>query len=278
MGDSTPDYYEILGVAKDADQSTIKSAYRKLAKTWHPDRVQEAQKEEATQKFKSINEAYAVLSDADKRRQYDNPAPEFGGFGRSRFFDDDFDPFKVFATIFGDDDDFFGMFGASRNRGMNRSASTRSRGARRRDRFDPFGGDPFGDDFFSGGFFNSGFGSFGSMGPSIGSRSFSSRSIGGRQGMGRQGSFRSVSKSTQIVNGRRRTIQTTSDNNGTTKEVFENGVLLEKWENGTKTFDMAIEGRSPADVPAIARSGSSRSTGSRSSHRSNSRRSSRYTR
>jgi len=280
MGDSSPDYYEILGVSKDADERAIKRAYRKLAKTWHPDRVQEDKKEEAEQKFKKINEAYAVLSDADKRRQYDNPAPEFSFGGRSRFFDDDFDPFKVFASFFGDDDDIFGgsLFGASRNRGMNRSSSNRSRGARRRDRFDPFGGDPFGDDFFSGGFFDSGFGSFGSMGPSIGSRSFSSSSLGGRPGMGRQGSFRSVSKSTQIVNGRRRTIQTTSDNTGTTKEVFENGVLLEKWENGTKIFDLAIEG-GHAEVPAIARSGSSRSTGSRSSHRSGSRRSSnRYTR
>merc|ERR550534_3527461 len=111
----------------------------------------------------------------------------------------------------------------------------------------------------------------GSMGSS--SMSFSSSNMG----MGGRGSFKSVSKSTQIVNGRRRTIQTTSDNTGTTKEVFENGVLLEKWENGTKTFDLAIEGGNP-EIPAIARSGSSRSTGSRSSHRSNSRRSSRYTR
>merc|ERR550534_3266866 len=98
----------------------------------------------------------------------------------------------------------------------------------------------------------------GSMGSS--SMSFSSSNMG----MGGRGSFKSVSKSTQIVNGRRRTIQTTSDNTGTTKEVFENGVLLEKWENNVKVF-AAIEGGNP-NMPQIQnRSYSGRSSGSRSS-------------
>ena len=62
------DYYEVLGVDKNADEATIKSAYRKLAKKYHPD-VNPG--EEAAAKFKEASEAYAVLSDADKRRQYD---------------------------------------------------------------------------------------------------------------------------------------------------------------------------------------------------------------
>ena len=62
------DYYEILGVSRDADQAAIKSAYRKLARKYHPD-VNKTK--EAEEKFKEINEAYEVLSDAEKRTKYD---------------------------------------------------------------------------------------------------------------------------------------------------------------------------------------------------------------
>ena len=65
------DYYEVLGVDRGADDSTIKSAYRKLAKKYHPD-VNPGDKE-AEKKFKEASEAYAVLSDAEKRKQYDQP-------------------------------------------------------------------------------------------------------------------------------------------------------------------------------------------------------------
>jgi len=77
-------YYEILGVPEDADDDTIKSEYRKLAKEWHPDLFRQEGEEkiaEASKKFKAINEAYVVLSDADQRRQYDahrkNPTGKF---------------------------------------------------------------------------------------------------------------------------------------------------------------------------------------------------------
>ena len=64
------DYYQILGVPKNAAQKDLKSAYRKLAKKWHPDANPGNQKE-AEDKFKDIQEAYEVLGDSDKRRKYD---------------------------------------------------------------------------------------------------------------------------------------------------------------------------------------------------------------
>ena len=62
------DYYEVLGVSKTASDSEIKSAFRKLAKKYHPDVSKEP---DAAEKFKEAQEAYAVLSDKDKRAQYD---------------------------------------------------------------------------------------------------------------------------------------------------------------------------------------------------------------
>ena len=69
MAETKRDYYEVLGVTKDADDATLKKAYRKVAKKYHPD-VNPGDAE-AEKKFKEASEAYAILSDPDKRRQYD---------------------------------------------------------------------------------------------------------------------------------------------------------------------------------------------------------------
>ena len=80
---SKRDYYEVLGISKSASKDEIKKAYRKLAKKYHPDVNKE---EDATEKFKEVQEAYEVLSDDQKRAQYDqfghaDPNQGFGGGG-----------------------------------------------------------------------------------------------------------------------------------------------------------------------------------------------------
>ena len=97
------DYYEVLGVSKTASDSELKSAYRKLAKKYHPD-VNPGDKE-AEAKFKEATEAYSVLSDAEKRRQYDqfgHAAFEQGGGGAGGFggFDFNGQTWVIFSVTF----------------------------------------------------------------------------------------------------------------------------------------------------------------------------------
>src|SRR5512136_47540 len=94
------DYYETLGVSKNASDEEIKKAYRKLAMKYHPDR--NANKKEAEERFKELNEAYAVLGDKEKRKQYDTYGSE--GF-HQRFTQEDifrgFDFEDIFSGLFG---------------------------------------------------------------------------------------------------------------------------------------------------------------------------------
>ena len=128
MAETKRDYYEVLGVEKNADDAALKKAYRALAKKYHPD-VNPGDAE-AEKKFKEASEAYAVLSDPEKRRQYDQfghaafegGAGGAGGFGGFDFSGADFS--DIFGDIFGD---FFG--GGSRrgraNNGPRQGASIR---------------------------------------------------------------------------------------------------------------------------------------------------------
>ena len=94
------DYYEILGVPKDADDKAIKSAFRRLAKQYHPDVSKEPN---AAEKFKEAQEAYAVLSDPEKRSQYDKYGhAAFDQMNGGAGFDfSDFDFSDIFSEIFG---------------------------------------------------------------------------------------------------------------------------------------------------------------------------------
>ncbi|MGE5073430.1 MAG: DnaJ domain-containing protein, partial [Anaerolineae bacterium] len=106
------DFYDVLGVGRNASDDEIKSAFRKLARQYHPDVNKEPDAEE---KFKEVNEAYGVLSDREKRARYDRFGREgLGNMGGYRDYTVDF------ADIF---DELFGQFGGGFGFGTNRRAS-----------------------------------------------------------------------------------------------------------------------------------------------------------
>lgn len=121
-------YYDLLGINRNASEDEIKKAYRKLAMQFHPDR--NPGNKQAEEKFKQISEAYAVLSDKDKKRQYDlygENAFQAGGFREDAFRGADFS--SIFREMgFGNVDFetmFGGMAGAAGDRGTNRSGGFR---------------------------------------------------------------------------------------------------------------------------------------------------------
>lgn len=136
------DYYEVLGVDKNATDEQLKKAYRSLAKKYHPDANQD-NKKEAEAKFKEINEAYETLSDAGKRKMYDQFGPEgpqgygpgaggpFGGGGYYSYsssgsgFDDFGDLGDIFSSIFGGG--FGGGSASKRNTGPMKGEDLKAR-------------------------------------------------------------------------------------------------------------------------------------------------------
>ena len=105
------DYYEVLGVSKNASEDELKKAYRKLALKYHPDR--NPGDKEAEEKFKEAAEAYSVLSDKDKRARYDQFGEaglgDNGGFGGAGMNMDDI--FSMFGDLFGGHGGGFGGLG-----------------------------------------------------------------------------------------------------------------------------------------------------------------------
>ncbi|XP_060771608.1 dnaJ homolog subfamily B member 6b isoform X1 [Neoarius graeffei] len=273
------EYYQILGIRKDASPDDIKKAYRKLALKWHPDKNPD-NKEEAERRFKEISEAYEVLSDENKRNLYDRYGKDAlsGGGRRGGHYDDHFggvftfrNPEDVFREFFGgrdpfadffrDDpfdpfDDFFGFGGSRRQRGVR---------SRTVDSFFPgFGGfPPFGAGFSG---FDSGFASIGPMGGGS-FTSFSSSAFGGGGGGGGgggMGNFRSVSTSTKFINGRRITTKRIVENGQERVEVEEDGQLKSLTVNDMST-PSALPG--PASHSRYLRNATDEDNGERGSSR-----------
>ncbi len=124
MAENKRDYYEVLGVGKSATEDEIKKAYRSLAKKYHPD--MNPGDAEAEKKFKEVNEAYAVLSDSEKRSKYDrfghaafDPTQGAGGYGGFGGYSSSFGDFGDFGDIFSS---FFGGGGGGSSRARQNMA------------------------------------------------------------------------------------------------------------------------------------------------------------
>lgn len=118
------DYYEVLGVSKDSSDQEIKSAFRKLAKKYHPDVSKEP---DAKERFQEAQEAYAVLSDESKRKQYDqfgHAAFSQGQGGQGGYDFSGFDFSDIFGDLFGQGFGGFSGFGGSRGQSRRRGSDT----------------------------------------------------------------------------------------------------------------------------------------------------------
>lgn len=216
------DYYDVLGVSRNASPDDIKKAYRRLALRWHPDKNPD-NKEESERKFKEIAEAYEVLSDKSKREAFDRyGSADIPSSGSGSSFPDDFpgftftfrNPDEVFREFFGGQDPFADFFDDFPFGGLHsgfHSSSSRLGPSR----------------FFSFPSTNVDFTSFSSMG--------GMGSIGGSN-------FKSVSTSTRIVNGKRISTKKVNENGQERTEIEEDGVLKTVLINGVEDeMALAIE-------------------------------------
>ena len=193
--DDEKDYYKILGIKKDATDAEVKKAYRKLALKWHPDKNPN-NREEAEEKFKKINEAYSVLSDKNKRRQYDRGGDftfDFGSFNADDIFKDFFGDKDPFADFFNDNDGFGGGFHFGASFGAD------------------FGGDSGGGFSFS---------------------SFSSSSAGGKRTITKTVNGKTIQRTeeTTFKDGKKQVIVTEKDHTGKVKKFIqdEQGNILKQ--------------------------------------------------
>ncbi|XP_074857702.1 dnaJ homolog subfamily B member 2-like [Carettochelys insculpta] len=210
------EYYEVLGVPRNASSDDIKKAYRKAALKWHPDKNPE-NKEHAEQKFKEIAEAYEVLSDKEKRDIYDRygkdglmgagPGGSQADTGVPEFTFTFRSAHDVFREFFGGRDPFAELFDE-----MLPFSELRGAGPRHSGPGSFFSSFPASSDFFS-----------------------SSFSPGAEPGIG----FRSVSTSTTFVNGKRITTRRIVENGQERVEVEEDGELKSIHVNGVPD-DMAL--------------------------------------
>jgi len=230
-------YYVTLGISRDANETQIKKAYRKLALKHHPDKNPD-NKEAAAEKFKQISEAFAVLSDQSKREAYDRYGHEgvkaheegrgmgSGGFGGSDFHHDF--TFRnaqdIFEAFFGGSDPFDDPF----FNGGRRRSSNGGRQQRRRSPFDSFFDD---DDFFGGGM-----GRMGGMGGMGMMSNMMDMNMGGNMGSSSFSSFSSSSSS--FGNGM------TGTSTRTTSTIGPDGIRRTK----TETTTIGPDGRKQTHV------------------------------
>jgi len=240
-----PSYYDVLKVSKSASDSEVKKAYRKLALKWHPDKNPN-NKAEAEKQFKSISEAYEVLSDKDKRSMYDKYGKE-GLTGEQRRSSSASQEMPNFHFNFSSPDDIFKQFFGTHNLNdifdsfQTSPAFFNHPGHQQQHQQQSHFIDPFGAGFGSpfGGFSRArplqGFMDFSNLSDFSGGSSFSSfssTSMGGPN-------MKSVSKSTKIINGQRVETKKTVENGKETIVEKRNGQVTAVYVNG-KQDDSAL--------------------------------------
>ena len=250
QGGKDKDYYAVLGVSRDASETEIKKAFRRLSLQYHPDK-NIGNEQESTEKFKEIAEAYTVLSDPKQRRQYDNPhkAFHFQGFEGAHAnmnFDDIFRSMHMnFDDIF--NDDFFTnsqKFFTQQQRQKKKKNKKNSGGGYMDNIRKWFGMDVDDNDNDND---NDGTAhEFGHSNSNTRSQfSFSSSSSGG------YGSYQSMSTSTSYVNGHKVTTKSFSQNGQTIEERYEDDELVARTVNGVLQslgYEERDEGSSHRDL------------------------------